>query len=237
VEPTLMFIANFGLKSFVQKAVMLAHLPLDYGVFHPYRALQARALADTADFVTASMPRALAFDTPKELLDHALAAITLPGIVAEFGVNEGGSINHIAGRLKDRTIDGFDSFEGLPEDWHGNAMAAGYFSRGGKLPKVRPNVRLHAGWFSDSLPRFTATHAGPCAFIHVDCDLYSSTVSIFEGLRDRIVPGTVIVFDEYFNYPNWRAHEHKAFEEFIAATGMAFDYRAYSFKQVMVVMR
>ena len=232
-----MFIANYPLKSLVQKAMMTLHLPLDYGTFHPYRALQQRALDETLDFITKDMPRALAFDTPKELMDHALKQIRLEGIVAEFGVNEGGSINHMAKRLPNRALDGFDSFEGLPEDWAGNQMEAGYFNRGGKLPKVAKNVRLHPGWFSDSLPKFVAANPGPVAFLHVDCDLYSSTVTIFEHLADRIVPGTVILFDEYFNYPAWQVHEHKAFGEFKDRSGLKFDYVGYSVQQIVVVAR
>ncbi len=232
-----MFIANYPLKSFVQKAMMFAQLPLDYSTFHPYRALQQRALGETMDFITAEMPRALAFDTPRELMDYALKLMTLDGLVAEFGVNEGGSVSYIAKRLPKRTIDGFDSFEGLPEGWAGNTMEAGYFNRGGKLPKVPKNVRLHAGWFNESLPKFVAANPGPVALLHVDCDLYSSTETVFAHLDDRIVPGTVIVFDEYFNYPAWQVHEHKAFVEFIQRTGKALEYVGYSFKQVAVVMK
>ena len=169
--------------------------------------------------------------------DVPLLSDTLDGIVAEFGVNEGGSISYIAKRMPKRSIDGFDSFEGLPEGWSGNTMEAGYFNRGGKLPKVPSNVRLHPGWFSDSLPPFVAANPGAVAFLHVDCDLYSSTACIFEHLGARIVPGTVIVFDEYFNYPAWQTHEHKAFREFTARTGKAFEYIGYSFKQVAVVMK
>jgi len=232
-----MFIANYPLKSFVQKAMMFSKLPLDYPTFHPYRALQQRALEETMDFITREMPRAIAFDTPKDLMTHAIRQMTLDGIVAEFGVNEGGSVNYMAKLLPDRIIDGFDSFEGLPEDWAGNQMEAGYFNRRGKLPRVAANVRLHPGWFSESLPKFVAARSGPAAFLHIDCDIYSSTVTIFEQFADRIVPGTVLLFDEYFNYPAWQAHEHKAFMEFIARTGKPFEFIGYSFKQVAVVMK
>ena len=232
-----MFVANYPLKSFVQKTMMALHVPLDYGTFHPYRALQQRALEDTMDFITREMPRAIAFDTPKELMEHAIKQIRLKGLVCVFGVNEGGSINHMAKCLPDRQLDGFDSFEGLPEDWAGNQMEAGYFDRKGKLPKVAKNIRLHAGWFDKSLPAFVAQNTGPAAFLHIDCDIYSSTVTILTELESRIVPGTVLLFDEYFNYPAWAAHEHKAFQEFIARTGKPFEYIGYSFKQVAVVMK
>lgn len=231
-----MFIANYPLKNMVQKAVMFLHLPLTYGAMHPYRALQKRALSETMDFIVERMPDALAFDTPRELMRHAIRAITLPGEVAEFGVNKGGTIRFIAGHLPQRRIHGFDSFRGLPEDWSGNAMSAGEFDRGGKLPSVPANVELHQGWFDATLPAFSAARREPLALIHVDCDLYSSTKTIFEHLERHIAPGTVIVFDEYFNYPAWQMHEHRAFQEFLARSGRSCRYIGYAFQQVAVVM-
>ena len=68
------------------------------------------------------------------------------------------------------------------------------------------------GLFDDTLPSFAKTHTQPVSFLHVDCDLYSSTKAIFDILGDQIVEGTVIVFDEYFNYPGWQHHEFKAFQ-------------------------
>ncbi len=230
-----MFIANYGLKSIVQKAAMVARLPLGYSQDHPYTGLKARAHRETLDFITDVMPEALAFDTPRELMQHALSRVTIDGLYAEFGVNEGGTISYIAKQKPACTIHGFDSFEGLPEDWAGNAMAAGFFNRKGRLPKVPSNVVLHPGWFDATAPKFAADHSGHLAFLHVDCDLYSSTVAIFDALGARIVPGTVIMFDEYFNYPNWKAHEHKAFTEFQVASGKRFKYIGYSIQQVAVV--
>ncbi len=230
-----MFISNYPLKSFVQKFAMTARLPIGYAQNHPYTGLQARAHSDTLEFIMSEMPDAIAFDTPREMMGYALEKSRLRGLYAEFGVNSAGTTNFIASRKPDYIIHGFDSFEGLPDDWSGNQMAAGFFHRKGRLPKVTRNVRLHAGWFNESLPLFVAANSGPAAFLHIDCDLYSSTKTIFENFGDRIVPGTVMVFDEYFNYPNWRAHEHKAFEEFRAASGKRFEFLAYSVQQIAVI--
>jgi len=230
-----MFIANYRLKSLVQKAAMAVRLPLGYAQSHPYSGMQARARTATLDFIAERMPEAIAFDTPRELLSYALSRVTIKGIFAEFGVNEGGSISFIAKRVPTKTIHGFDSFEGLPEDWAGNNMYAGYFNRKGRLPRVPANVQLHPGWFDQSLPKFAEAHQCPSAFLHIDCDLYSSTVAIFDALGPRIVPGTMLVFDEYFNYPNWQHHEHKAFEEFKATSGLCFRYVAYSVQQICVI--
>jgi hypothetical protein len=53
-------------------------------------------------------------------------------------------------------------------------------------------------------------------------------VAVFSELRPRIGPGTVIVFDEYFNYPGWRQHEYKAFQEFIAESGLTYRYLGFA---------
>ena len=75
------------------------------------------------------------------------------------------------------------------------------------------------------------------AFIHVDCDLYESTRCVLELLEDRIVPGTIIVFDEYFNYPNWQEHEFRAFQELVARRHMEYQYLGYARFQVSVKIK
>jgi hypothetical protein len=98
-----------------------------------------------------------------------------------------------------------------------------------QLPEVRANVKLYPGWFDVSVPQFAAEHPGtPIAFLHVDCDLYSSTKIIFNNLGDRLRPGSVIVFDEYFNYPDWREHEYKAFQELVLDRSIRYRYVAYN---------
>jgi hypothetical protein len=90
---------------------------------------------------------------------------------------------------------------------------------------VACNVDLIVGWFDQQLPHFLLEHPRePVSFLHIDCDLYSSTKTVFSLLADRIVPGTIIVFDEYFNYPGWRVHEFLAFQEFVSARGVHYEY-------------
>ena len=50
------------------------------------------------------------------------------------------------------------------------------------------------------------------SFLHIDSDLYSSARTVLFLLHEQIVSGTIIEFDEYFNYPNWKQHEYKAFQ-------------------------
>jgi len=68
---------------------------------------------------------------------------------------------------------------------------------------------------------------------HIDCDLYSSTKTVFDWLKPRIRAGT-IVFDEYFNYPNWHQHEFKAFKEFVEECHVKYEYLGYARIQAAV---
>lgn len=183
------------------------------------------ATRQAAEFIHAEMPHAPGLSDPFELLTHCLAKAPKEGLILEFGVYSGTTINHIA-KLVHRPVHGFDSFQGLPEQW--GRLPQGHFSTQGNMPDVAENVHLHAGWFEDTLPKFTAAHPGPVAFLHIDSDLYSSAHTILYGLKDKITSGTVIVFDEYLNYPYWKEHEHRAFKEYIKAFTISFEYLAYS---------
>jgi hypothetical protein len=97
------------------------------------------------------------------------------------------------------------------------------------LPPVRGNVRLTKGFFEDTLPGFVAQHPGAkIALLHVDCDLYSSTVTILKNIAPMLAPGSVIIFDELINYHGWEEGEFKAFTEFAAERKLAFEYVAYN---------
>lgn len=154
----------------------------------------------------------------------ALREVTIDGLVAEFGVYQGLSLTQIATFFPDRTVHGFDSFVGLPEAWGGTSNRAGTFDVGAEPPRLPvANVEFHVGWFEDTVPVFARQYSGPLAFAHLDADLYSSTKTVFDTIGDWFVPGTIVVFDEYFGYHGWQHHEHKAFQEFLARTGLSFE--------------
>ena len=69
--------------------------------------------------------------------------------------------------------------------------------------------------------------------MYIDSDLYSSAKTILEALTDRIVQGTIIVFDEYFNYPNWKNHEFKAFKQFTNKENVLYEYLAFTSKSAV----
>lgn len=47
----------------------------------------------------------------------------------------------------------------------------------------------------------------PLGYLHVDCDLYGGSKDIFTLLDHKIVPGTLILFDELVNYKLYKDHE------------------------------
>jgi len=186
--------------------------------------LQIEAKKDTLDYIRKTMIDAPYFEKHPKLVQFVVREASKPGLYLEFGVGRGKSIRWI-GAETDRTVYGFDSFEGIPEYWNGNPIGA--FSQN-KLPKVPGNVKFQIGLFDATLPGFLEEHDAPVSFLHVDCDLYSSTVTIFELLGARLQEGAIVLFDEYYNFPRWQEHEFKAFQEFVAANGIEYEYIAWS---------
>ena len=112
------------------------------------------------------------------LLKYHSQITNMNGLILEFGVYNGTSINMMSSIFKNQSVYGFDSFVGFPDD--GRTDWQHDFSREGKMPKVNSNVKLVKGWFNESLPKFLSEHNEPVAFIHIDCDLYSSTMYFSE---------------------------------------------------------
>lgn len=187
--------------------------------------LRMRSLNSTCDYIEEHMAHVPLIDNEVDALDFAIDQISIEGIICEFGVFKGKSMNHIARRCK-QEVHAFDSFEGLPEAWV-SAYKKGYFAVN-KLPSFEKNVVVHKGLFDETLPGFVEKYNGNISFIHIDCDLYSSTKTVFDFLNKQIVAGTVIIFDEYFNYPLWEQHEFKAFQEFVSENEVEYEYFCYN---------
>ena len=188
--------------------------------------LELEAMHESVEYIKKNMRDSMIFSSWHGLHSYAIAQAELNGLFLEFGTKRGHSVKEIA-KMTRNTIHGFDSFQGLPEDWSGTTLRKGKFGFKGRLLKLPGNVIVHKGWFDESLPVFVKNHGDVVAYMHVDCDLYSSTRTVFTQLADRIVAGTVIVFDEYFNYPNWQQHEYKAFREFVHEHGIEYSYLGF----------
>ena len=160
-----------------------------------YNMARWKAMESSLEYIETYMSTVCMLSTRTGLLDYALNKISVKGTCAEFGVNEGESINYLAKRLPE--IYGFDSFEGLKEDWKG-VFAQGHFDRKGKLPRVAKNVHLVKGWFDETLPGFLKQHHGPFSFVHIDSDTYEAADTILTLLGPQFAVGTVILLRRVF---------------------------------------
>lgn len=139
----------------------------------------------------------------------------------EFGVFEGQSMRYWSNALKNpkARLHGFDSFEGLPEDFDVEGPhVKGTFDVGGRIPKIDDSrITFHKGWFDQTVPKFTPPDHDVMVLC-MDADLFSSTKVVLDSLRPWIRKGTYIYFDD-MSRPE---HEPRAFDEFMRTTGLQF---------------
>lgn len=198
-------------------------------------AVDLEATASTAEFILEHLRVAETFGHPHDTLRHALGLIEIPGMALEFGVASGTTLRIVAEAFTERegTVAGFDVFSGLPETWR-TGFPVGEFAQE-SIPEV-PGAQLVPGLFENTLPSFLNDESGPVAFLHLDADLYSSTKTVLDLLGDRLVPGSIVVFDEFFNYPGWQQHEYRAWTEFVTRTGISFEYLGYTVDNEQVIV-
>ena len=130
----------------------------------------------------------------------------------EFGVYKGITINILSKFVK--KIYGFDSFEGLKDEWRGfQNQPKGTFDLKKKLPKLNKNANVVVGWVQDTLEPFLEKNSQPITFVHMDLDTYESTKFVLSKIKPRLARGSVILFDQLYNYPGWSVGEYKALIE------------------------
>jgi O-methyltransferase len=182
--------------------------------------------------------------------EHAFVALSFNGIsghYAEFGCYGGTSMwlawQEIAANPVPRHMWAFDSFAGLPkiEDprdehpaWIPSTMSmsvddfhAVLASRG--VP--RDAYTTVEGFFAESLPPLG--HDSPprdIALAYIDCDLYSSTVSVLDFLEPRLKHGMILAFDDYYCWTDTDVSgERAALDEFAA------DHPEWNFHRYMSI--
>lgn len=160
-------------------------------------------------------------DHPHDTLRHVLD-LHPEGHAVEFGVYKGATLRMIAEHMP---VSGFDSFDGLPEDWRPK-FTTGRFAC--PVPDV-PGAEIVVGLFADTLPVWTPPDE--LGLVHIDCDLYSSTATILRHLEPLLRPGCYVVFDEYHGYPGWQDHEARAFDEYVQRTGQRYEVIGHGVEQ------
>jgi len=132
----------------------------------------------------------------------------------------------------------FDSYEGLPdagefdgdkaineqnsdELWHNNNSADydSFMSDIKKFQLSNRNITVHKGWFDDTLPKFTSDR--DIGILRLDGDWYDSTMSILNNLFDRVVPGGLILIDDYYDWEGCS----KAIHDFLSARKLSENIR------------
>ncbi len=139
----------------------------------------------------------------------------------EFGVNRGASMRQWSALLSNpqSKLHGFDSFLGLPHDWTLEGHERGFFSTGGKVPEIDdPRVQFFAGWFNETLPSYQWPDFDVLV-VMLDADLYSSTVTVLEHVKERLLPGSYLYFDQFHH----RCDELRAFAELVDETPLRFE--------------
>lgn len=199
---------------------------------NPIDHLRHRAAIRSAAFIEEEGRNAMIFPRKQRLWPWLAKQIPAEGLMMECGVFNGRSINAMAKHFPDRTLYGFDSFEGLSEDWAGVDLGAGAFDLQGKLPKVEDNVTLTKGWVDDTLPPFFKDNTGPIAYLHVDTDTYSPASTILSLAKGQFVPGSIVLFDELIGYPFWEDGEYKALTEELPRD--SYEYIAFSQMQAAI---
>lgn len=136
----------------------------------------------------------------------------------EFGVSRGGTMRTWVqlNQHKDSRFFGFDTFEGLPEDWQvfTKVVPKGTFSAGGQVPEIDDSrVKFIKGLFQTSLPNFLKSFTvNNRLIINCDADLYTSTLYVLASLNHLMGPGSIVIFDEFSTM-----QEFKAFKDFTQA--------------------
>ena len=155
-----------------------------------------------------------------QLLDIAVNHIgaQTPLTLLEFGVAKGQSIALLAKRFlhPESQFVGFDSFEGLPEDWvPGRTISKGTFSTGGEPPHTKDTrIRFVKGWFQNTAPEFfrsPGVNLRRTTLIHYDSDLYSSTLFLLSTIW-HFVPEYYFIMDDF------------AFDEVVALHDFSLAY-------------
>lgn len=200
--------------------------------------IEIQTKMESATLIIEKGKMARKYNSRFELYNYIINENLIQGDFLEFGVWEGESIRYFEKNINNKVqkFYGFDSFEGLPENWR-TGFSKGEFDLIGEKPFDTENIKFVKGWFNESIPNFLKeVNLNLPLFIHIDCDLYSSTRDVFKYLDKYINIDTYILFDELIAYPGWKYHEYKALNEFVQNKGWDFEIIGFnnSHEQVLI---
>ena len=210
---------------------------------NPYERFVRDEIRDCYDYFKKYFYNTIFFNEKKKIqtfsIERALELNNDQDLYLEFGVWKGTTINFFSQLLEKKKIYGFDTFEGLAEDWYGYSNhPKGTFSLKGVVPKLNSNVIPVVGLIQETLPTFLKNNLNKLAFVHIDTDTYSTCKFILENIKDRLTKNSIILFDEFYNYSGWKNGELKAFNEVLGNLNYRFlAFNAYGTQTVVKILK
>ncbi len=141
----------------------------------------------------------------------------IKGDIAEVGVYKGGSAKLICEAMEYKTLHLFDTFQGLPDlsnQDDSNQFQKGFFSASldevKKYLKNYKNVCFYQGLFPSTAEPIKNTKF---SFVHLDVDLYQSTLESVKFFYPRMSKGGIIISHDYINIPGVRKAVDEFFED------------------------
>ena len=204
-----------------------------------YKKYEKENLDECYNFFKKHLSKSLLIDQIKDIrllsINKAIELNGENGHFLEFGVFDGESINLFSKQINNN-IYGFDSFEGLKDDWTGHNLPSGHFDRKGKIPKLKKNVVPVVGWAQDTLPKFIKDEKiSKVSFLHMDLDTYESPKFVLKELKNYLTKNSIIIFDQLYNYPGWKEGEFKALTEVFQEN--EYEYIAFGKYSKQVVIK
>lgn len=228
------FAGDAFLTSYTEK---LRKKDLDF--FNPIHRYQVDQFEECYNHFKKYFPTSMLFNNHSDIREFSILEALendtkKQQLFLEFGVATGSTINFFSKYLSNKKIFGFDNFTGNKEHWIGNkTRIKGAWNRGGKPPKVNNNVELIIGDIQNTLENFLAKNNYEINFVHIDVNTYETTKFILERLKPKLIKGSIIIFDDYYNLPGWKSGEHKAMTEVFLDS--EFKYIAFHSGQIVSV--
>ena len=163
-------------------------------------------------------------------LDIVDMASDIIGAIVECGTWRGGMLAAMLEKRSDSLAIGFDSFEGLPAAqaidgeaaiaWQADTTSPIYFDNCSAsvqeftdtMLMTSLNFDIVKGWFSETVPSFAKDRSSlQIAILRLDGDWYDSTKVCLDNLYSMVVPGGIVIIDDYYAWQGCK----KATDEFL----------------------